>query len=51
VQSYFARNLTSDPADGIHGPIDSRAELADADPALFALIDDRMADVVLPEPC
>ncbi|MEM9613766.1 MAG: hypothetical protein AAGA59_12585 [Actinomycetota bacterium] len=51
VQSYFERNLSAVVADGIHGPIDTRQELADADPALFALIDERFASVRLPPTC
>ncbi len=51
VQSYLGRNLTAEPADGIHGPIDTRAELQAADPALFALIDDRLAGLDLPPHC
>ncbi len=51
VQSYFGRNLTAEPADGIHGPIDSRSELAAADPAIFALIDEKLAAASLPVSC
>jgi hypothetical protein len=38
VQSWLDDNLASDPADGVHGPIDTRAELEVADPGLAALI-------------
>lgn len=51
VQSYFERNLAADPADGIHGPIDTRTELAAADPALHALIDRLLGGVELPPQC
>lgn len=51
VQSYFGRNLTAEPADGIHGPIDTRAELEVADAALYALIDQRLGTVELPPQC
>jgi hypothetical protein len=51
VQSYLGRNLTAEPADGIHGPIDTRAELEAADPALFTLIDDRLNGLTLPPRC
>lgn len=51
VQSYLGRNLTAEPADGIHGPIDTRAELQTADPALFTLIDDRLDGLTLPPQC
>lgn len=50
-QSYPARNLTAEPADGVHGPIDTRAELQAADPALVALIDDRLNGLTLPPQC
>lgn len=39
VQSYFNTNLEADPPDGIHNLVDTRAELAEYDPLLFALID------------
>ncbi len=51
VQSFFGRNLTADPADGIHGPIDTESELAAADPALHALIDGRLGGLDLPPSC
>lgn len=51
VQSYFGRNLTADPPDGVHGPIDTRAELEAADPALYALIDQRLGTVELAPQC
>lgn len=51
VQSYFERNLTSDPPDGVHGPIGTRDELADADPLLFDLVDQHLGAVVLPPHC
>ncbi len=51
VQSYFGRNLGADPADGVHGPLDTRDELAAADPVLHALIDDRLGGVTLPAWC
>jgi hypothetical protein len=51
VQSYFNRNLGNDVADGIHGPIDTRSELAEADRPLFDLIDERLSDLPLPEAC
>ncbi len=51
VQSYLGRNLTSEPADGIHGPIDTKAELEAADPALFDLIDRWLGTVELPPQC
>lgn len=51
VQSYFERNPTAETADGLHGPIDTRRELAAADPALFALIDEHFATVRLPPSC
>ena len=51
VQSYFNRNIGNEPADGIHGPIDTRQELAEADPGLFALIDERLGGLELPPHC
>ncbi len=51
VQSFVGRNLTADPADGIHGPIDTESELAAADPALHALIDGRLGGLDLPPSC
>lgn len=44
VQSYFDTNLSSDPADGIHGPIDSNAELVEHDPRLYGVIDSVFGD-------
>lgn len=40
VQSWLDNNLSADPPDGIHGPVDTRAELAVYDPALAELIGD-----------
>ncbi len=51
VQSYLDRNLTADPADGVHGPIDTEAELRAADPALHALIDRRLGTIDMPPRC
>lgn len=51
VQSYFGRNIDADPADGIHGPIDTQAELQLADPALFDLIDQRLKAAQLSPRC
>lgn len=39
VQSYFNTNLESDPPNGIHNSIDTRDELHDYDPTLYAMID------------
>lgn len=38
VQGYFNTNLSASPADGIHNEINTRQELAEYDPGLFALI-------------
>jgi hypothetical protein len=38
VQSWFNTNLESDPPDGIHGLIDTRDDLWDADPEMAAFI-------------
>ena len=51
VQSYFGRNLGHEVPDAIHGPIDTRAELAEADPAITALIDRTIGGVELPDYC
>jgi hypothetical protein len=39
VQSYFNTSIERDPPDGTYNFVDTRAELASYDPALFALID------------
>ncbi|MCE9621395.1 MAG: hypothetical protein K8R99_03505 [Actinomycetia bacterium] len=39
VQSYFDTNIERSPSDGIHNEVNTRSELADYDPHLFALID------------
>jgi len=51
VQSYFDVNLASDPPDGIHNHVDTRAKLAAYDPALYALVDEVFAGAVLANPC
>jgi hypothetical protein len=38
VQSYYDTNLFSDPANGVHGPIDDESALLAADPQMHALI-------------
>jgi hypothetical protein len=38
VQSYFNTNLESDPPDGVHNSVDTREELAEYDPPLYAYI-------------
>ena len=39
VQSFYDTNLQSDPRDGVHGPIDTEAELLAADPAMHAFLE------------
>lgn len=51
VQSYFGRNLGNEITDSVHGPIDTRAELAEADPLVTALIERTIGGVELPEYC
>ncbi len=51
VQSYFGRNLSFEVPDGVHGPIDTGAALADADPTVHALIDEKLGSIVLPAGC
>jgi hypothetical protein len=38
VQSWFDTNLQSDPPNGVHGPVNTRAELVAYDPALAKLV-------------
>ena len=38
VQTWFNTNLESDPPNGLHNSIDTRAELESYDPALHGLI-------------
>lgn len=38
IQSWFDANLEADPADGVHGPVDTRAELRAHDPRLAELL-------------
>ena len=51
VQSYFVRNLTAEPPNGVHGRIDTRVELAEADPLIFNLIDSKLGGLILPGTC
>lgn len=51
VQTYFERNLGNEVADGVHGPIDTRDELRQADPGVTALIERTIGDVELPSSC
>ncbi len=51
VQSYFNRNAGGETTNGIHGPIDTREELASADGPLYELISTWMSDVRLPPRC
>lgn len=39
VQSYFNANLEADSPDGVHNHVNTRSELEEYDPALFAVID------------
>ena len=39
VQRYFDVNIGTNPANGVHNQIDTREELAEYDPELFAFID------------
>lgn len=45
VQSYFNANLEADPPDGVHNHVDTRRELEEYDPALFAVIDSTFGGV------
>ena len=38
VQAWYNANLESDPPDGVHNAINTRAELANYDPGLYQLI-------------
>ncbi len=42
VQSWFDANLESVPADGVHGPVDTRREFQAADPAMASFIAEHM---------
>jgi hypothetical protein len=44
VQSYFNTNLESNPANGVHNQVNTREELAEYDPALYAFIADFFDD-------
>lgn len=39
VQSYFNTNLETDPPDGVHNHVDTRSELEEYGPELYAVID------------
>jgi len=43
VQTYFNTNLESDPPNGIHGPINTRAELLEYDPMMARFIGELFA--------
>ncbi|MCB0032781.1 MAG: hypothetical protein KDE51_02080, partial [Anaerolineales bacterium] len=51
VQSYFNTNLQSDPPNGIHNHVNTRAELQAYDPGLYALIDEVFDGVVYTPTC
>jgi hypothetical protein len=39
VQDWYYTNIEADPADGVHGPVNTKHELEGYDPALYKLID------------
>ena len=45
VQDYFNTNIQADPSNGIHNFVNTRAELAAYDPALYAIINQAFGDV------
>ena len=45
VQDWYNTNLEADPPNGIHNFVDTREELLDYDPTLYALVDE-----LLPNP-
>lgn len=46
VQDWYYTNLESDPPNGVHGPVDTREELFDYDPALHDLISEWLSPEV-----
>ncbi|WP_437519975.1 hypothetical protein WME79_25605 [Sorangium sp. So ce726] len=51
VQDWYYTNLESDPPNGVHGPIDTREELLEYDPALYDLISEWLSTNVSWEDC
>jgi hypothetical protein len=51
VQSYFDVNNESDPPDGVHNEVDTRAELAGYDPALHGLVEEVFGAAELTTAC
>ncbi len=45
VQSYMNANLGKNSADGIHNPVNARAELEECDPALYQFIANFFRDI------
>lgn len=48
VQSWYNRNQSADPTDGIHNAVDTRQELIAYDPAIAALIKDYLPSGAFP---
>jgi hypothetical protein len=44
VQDWYNTNIEASPPDGVHGPVNTKAELQSYDPALYALIDELLPD-------
>ena len=51
VQDWFDANLEANPANGIHGAIDTRAELENYDPSLHTLVREIYGDAVWKPGC
>ncbi len=51
VQDWFDANLEANPANGIHGAIDTRAELENYDPSLYTLVREIYGDAVWKPGC
>lgn len=44
VQDWYYTNLEADPPDGVHGPVNTKEELQQYDPALYDLIDELLPE-------
>lgn len=51
VQDWYYTNLESEPPNGVHGPIDTREELLEYDPALYDLISEWLSPDVSWDDC
>jgi hypothetical protein len=51
AQDWYETNLEADPADGVHGPIDTQRELLQYDPLLYHLLDELLPKETLWPDC